>query len=75
VDTNDHLAHHDAQLQHLVALNVKMVDAIERLDGANDRLTAAIERIDGTLERLTANLEVVTQLLQRQRNDDHRNGH
>ena len=61
MDHDEHLAHHDAQLQHLVALNVKMVDAIAR--------------IDVTLERLTANLEVVTQLLQRAREDDHRNGH
>jgi hypothetical protein len=61
VTPDEHLAHHDEQLQHLVALNVKMVDAIAR--------------IDVTLERLTTNLEVVTQLLQRQRDDEHRNGH
>ena len=57
---DEHLAHHDAQLQHLVALNVKMVEAIAR--------------IDVTLERLTTNLEVLTALLQRQRDDDQRNG-
>ena len=68
MDHADHLAHHDAQLQHLVALNVKMVDAIERID-------TAIVRIDGTLERLTTNLEVVTQLLQRQQGGEERNGH
>ena len=61
MDHDEHLRQHDEQIKHLVALNVKVVDAIAR--------------IDGTLERLTANLEVVTQLLQRAREDDHRNGH
>jgi hypothetical protein len=60
LDHDEHLAQHDAQLQHLVALNVKMVDAIAR--------------IDVTLERLTTTLEVVTALLQRQQGDDPRHG-
>ena len=53
MDHADHLAHHDAQLQHLVALNVTMVEAI---DGMNTRLA------------------IVTELLQRAREDEHRNG-
>lgn len=68
MDHDEHLAYHDAQLQHLIALNVKMVDAIERID-------VSIIRIDVTLERLVTTLEVVTALLQRQRDDDpRRNG-
>ena len=61
MDHDEHLAHHDAQIQHLVALNVKMVEAI---DGINKNL-------DG----INASLAIVTQLLQRAREDDHRNGH
>lgn len=67
MDHDEHLRQHDEQIQHLVALNVKMVDAIAGIN-------MAITRIDGTLERLTTNLEVVTALLQRQRDDDHHNG-
>lgn len=64
---DEHLRQHDEQIQHLVALNVKMVEA-------NERLTQAVERIDVTLDRLATNLEVVTDLLQRRRDDEHRNG-
>jgi len=59
-DFSAQLASHDAILRHLVALNVKMVEAIAR--------------IDVSIERLTTNLEVVTALLQRQRDDEHRHG-
>jgi hypothetical protein len=67
VDHDEHLAQHDEQIKHLVALNVKVVEAIGRLD-------TSIEGINANLERLTTNLEVVTALLQRQRDDDHHNG-
>ena len=60
MDHDEHLRQHDEQIQHLVALNVTMVDAIAR--------------IDATLERLTTNLEVVTALLQRRPGDEHTNG-
>ena len=60
MDHDEHLRQHDEQLQHLVALNVKMVEAIAR--------------IDVTLDRLATNLEVVTDLLQRIRDDEHHNG-
>jgi ABC-type transporter Mla subunit MlaD len=60
MDHDEHLRQHDEQIQHLVALNVKMVEAIAR--------------IDVTLDRLATNLEVVTALLQRQRDDEHHNG-
>ena len=67
MDHDEHLRQHDEQIQHLVALNVKMVESHARLD-------AAIEGINTSLERLTTNLEVVTALLQRRRDDEHHNG-
>jgi hypothetical protein len=60
VDHDEHLAQHDEQIKHLVALNVKMVEA-------NERLTVAIEGINQSLA-------IVTQLLQRVQEDDQRNG-
>lgn len=60
MDHDEHLRQHDEQLQHLVALNVKMVEA-------NERLTVAIEGINKSLA-------IVTALLQRASDDEHRNG-
>lgn len=60
MDHDEHLRQHDEQIKHLVALNVKMVEAI---DG-----------IKKNLDGINASLAIVTELLQRARDDDHHNG-
>lgn len=60
MDHDEHLRQHDEQIQHLVALNVKMVESHARLDAA--------------IEGINQSLAIVTELLQRARDDDHRNG-
>ena len=60
MDHDEHLRQHDEQIRHLVALNVKMVESHERLDKA--------------IEGINQSLATVTELLQRARGDEHRNG-
>jgi hypothetical protein len=60
MDHDEHLRQHDEQIQHLVALNVKMVESHARLDAA--------------IEGINQSLAIVTALLQQARKDEHTNG-
>lgn len=60
MDHDEHLRQHDEQIQHLVALNVKMVESHTRLDAA--------------IEGINQSLAIVTALLQQARKDEHHNG-